>query len=66
MHPFAGNYSQDRRFARSDWLCRCRKSKESQKHILSGECEVYGDIRHNFADLDSLDDLVHCFEIFFF
>ena len=26
MQPFAGNYSRDRRFARTGWLCRCQKA----------------------------------------
>ena len=54
MHPFAGNYSHDRRFARNDWLCRCRQAKESESHLLSGECEVYGDIRDEFNNLEIL------------
>ena len=62
MHPFAGNFSHDRRFARSDWLCRCRQAKESEKHILSGECEVYGDIRNEFNNLDDLDNLINFFD----
>jgi hypothetical protein len=36
--PFAGNYSHDRRFARTDWMCRCEESKEDEVHLSSGEC----------------------------
>ena len=61
MNNFAGNYSHDRRFARTDWLCRCRQAKETESHILSGECEVYGDIRNEFENLDDLDTLVDFF-----
>ena len=39
MMPFAGNYRRDRRFARTEWLCRCGESEEEQ-HIMSGNCEV--------------------------
>ena len=28
MQPFAGNYSHDRRFARTEWLCQCREACE--------------------------------------
>ena len=42
MMPFAGNYRRDRRFARTEWLCRCGESEEEQ-HIMSGNCEVYGE-----------------------
>ena len=48
MQPFAGNFSHNRRFARTEWLCRCGISKEEEGHILSGNCEVYGDIQQKF------------------
>ena len=38
MHAFAGNYSHDKRFARSNWLCLCLESIEEESHIKSGEC----------------------------
>ena len=53
MFPFAGNFSNDRRFARTEWLCRCKREKEEESHLLSGNCEVYGDI-HNIRDTDTL------------
>ena len=56
MNQFAGNYSHDRRFARTDWLCRCHKAREEESHLISGECDVYGEIRAEFDDLD--DDIV--------
>ena len=39
----------------------CRQAKETESHIISGECEIYGDIRNEFDNLDSLDDLIDFF-----
>ena len=61
MHPFAGNYTKDRRFARTEWLCRCQKSKEEESHLISGNCEIYGDIRAKYVNLDNDVDLVNFF-----
>ena len=61
MHPFAGNFSHDRRFARTEWLCRCGNSKEEEGHILSGNCEVYGDIRQKFESNLNDSELVKFF-----
>ena len=52
MLPFAGNFSNDRRFAKTSWLCLCG-SKEEEKHLTSGRCSVYGDLvgqNMNFND----------------
>ena len=62
MQSFAGNYSRDRRFARTEWLCYCRKALEKEDHLTSGECEVYGDIRRQFGDLDDIENLTKFFE----
>ena len=43
LQPFAGNYSHDRRFANSSWLCKCKEAKEEEAHLMSGQCKVYGD-----------------------
>ena len=61
MHPFAGNYTKDRRFARMDWLCRCQKSKEEESHLISGNCEIYGEIRAKYDHLNDDLDLVNFF-----
>ena len=61
MHPFAGNFSHDRRFSRTEWLCRCGHSKEEESHILLGNCEVYGDIRQKFESNLNDSDLVKLF-----
>ena len=61
MHSFAGNYSHDRRYARSNWLCLCQKSREEESHLKSGECTVYGDLTHKYSDLTSDDNLADLF-----
>ena len=61
MHAFAGNYSHDRRFARTDWLCHCGKARENEAHLISGECEVYGEIRNEFENLDNIETLTKFF-----
>ena len=59
--PFAGNYSHDARFRRTNWLCQCTTAREEERHLLSGKCEVYKDIRENYGDLKNDDDLVKFF-----
>jgi hypothetical protein len=61
MQPFAGNYSHDKRFAKSQWLCWCREAREEEQHLLSGACRVYGDIRARFGELQEDSDLVAFF-----
>ena len=61
LQPFAGNYSHDRRFAKSDWLCRCKTVREEEGYITSGNCEVYGDLKSQFGDLDEDRNLVDFF-----
>ena len=62
MHAFAGNYSHDWRFAKTDWLCRCRKARENEDHLTSGECEVFGEIRSKFGNLNNLEVLTKFFD----
>ena len=61
LQPFAGNYSHDQRFAKSDWLCRCKTVREEEGHITSGKCEVYGDLKSQFGDLGEDKNLVDFF-----
>jgi hypothetical protein len=61
LQPFAGNFSHDKRFAKSQWLCRCREAREEEGHLLSGSCRVYGDIRASYGDLREDGDLVDFF-----
>ena len=59
--PFAGNYSKDKRFARSNWLCKCGESREEESHLLSGVCEIYGEIRDKYSNLNDDNQLVNFF-----
>ena len=58
MQNFAGNFSKDKRFAKSNWLCKCKSSIESETHILEGKCETYSKIRNKYKDLTTEDNLV--------
>jgi hypothetical protein len=58
---FAGSYSHDKRFRKSDWLCKCEESREDEAHLLSGQCTVYGDLTLKYSDLTSDDNLVGLF-----
>jgi hypothetical protein len=60
--PFAGNYSHDRRFARTEWMCRCAEAKEDEPHLRSGECPAYSDILERYTNLDDDKELVEYFQ----
>ena len=61
LKPFAGNFSHDRRYAKSDWLCPSKTSRQEEGHITSGNCEVYGDLKSQFGDLSEDKNLVDFF-----
>ena len=61
LENFAGNYSNDRRFASSEWLCRCKESREEESHLTSGRCTVFGDLKERFGDLHDDENLVQFF-----
>ena len=61
MMSFAGNFSKDKRFARTDWLCKCGEAREEESHLISGNCVVYGEIRRNYSDLNDDKQLVDFF-----
>ena len=61
MQPFAGNYSGDRRFAKTNYLCRCGVAREEEKHLISGQCPMYADIWGKFHSFDDDKDLVQFF-----
>ena len=61
LQAFAGNFSHDPRFAKTDWLCRCKISIEDEGHIVSGQCPVYGGLRTQFGDLGEDRNLVAYF-----
>ena len=61
LQPFAGNYSKDKRFLKTDWKCRCLLSKEDESHIKDGNCPIYEDIREKYDDLEDDKNLVSFF-----
>ena len=58
MQAFAGNYSNDRRFIKTNWLCRCGE-REVEAHLA--RCQVYGDISARYNDLGKDSQLVDFF-----
>ena len=61
--PFGGNYSHDKkRFASSNWLCKCQEAKEEEIHLTSGHCKVYGDLAEKYTDLTDDNSLVQLFQ----
>jgi hypothetical protein len=60
MLAIAGNFSRDRRFKRTDWLCRCGQ-REEQEH-LRRHCPMYDDIRAKYGELESDESLVPFFK----
>ena len=61
LTAFAGNYTHNKKYAKSDWLCRCQQSSESESHLMSGGCKVFGDLADNFGDLNEDSNLVSFF-----
>ena len=59
LQRFAGNYSKDKTFARTNWMCKCLESKENENHLMLGECKVYGDLAMKYSDLADDSNLVH-------
>ena len=58
LQPFAGNYSKDKRFARTNWLCRCEEEREEETHLMSGQCTVFGDLALKYNTLTDDENLV--------
>ena len=61
QRAFAGNFSHDNKYSKTNWMCKCEKSKEKEKHITSYSCPVYADIRANYQDFNEDEDLVAYF-----
>ena len=61
LESIAGNYSHEKRFAKTSWLCSCQKSQEEDVHLLLGQCQVYGDLIEKYSDLTEDDQLVQFF-----
>ena len=60
MSEFADNFSKDKRFMRTNWLCRCGDQRESESHILE-ECLVYEDIRNEYENINDDTQLASFF-----
>ena len=43
-------------------MCRCSKELEGLGHIVSGHCEVYGDLKSQFGDLKEDQNLMKFFQ----
>ena len=59
--PFAGNFKNDKRFSGRGGLCRCMRNREEEPHLLSGNCEVFGEIRAKYGELNDDAKLVSFF-----
>ena len=42
-------------------LCKCGEAREEESYLISGNCEVYGEIRHNYSNLNDDKQLVDFF-----
>ena len=61
LTQFAGNYSKDNSFSKSNWLCKCLEYREEENHLTSGLCKVYGDIAQKYTDLTEDENLIGLF-----
>ena len=61
QRAFAGNFSKENTYRKSNWMCLCGESREKEKHIKSYDCPVYSDIRADFTNFDKDEDLVAYF-----
>ena len=61
LQRFTGNFAKDKSFAKTNWLCKCLKSREVENHIMSGLCQVYGDITQRYTYLTDDEILVSLF-----
>lgn len=52
---------KDKRFAKTNWLCRCEEAREDELHLASGQCKVFGDLTEIYSDLTSDEGLVQFF-----
>ena len=61
MQAFAGNYSHDNRFSKTQWKCRCDTSIENEAHLIEGFCPVYGIVREKYDNLENDENLIKMF-----
>ena len=45
------NYLQEKRFMKSNCLCKCGIERDEESHIMSCSCPDYGDIRNNDTEI---------------
>ena len=62
QRDFAGNFSKNNKYSKSNWMCLCLESKEKETHITSEYCPIYSDIREKYQNFDSDEDLVMFFD----
>ena len=62
MSDFAGNFPNNNKFRKSDWLCKCGKEKEKEDHIKEGSCEAYKDLREKYDNLEEDNDVLEYFK----
>ena len=55
-------FSHNKKYAKTEWLCQCKREKEEEGHILSGKCNVYSDLISQFGDLAEDKNLVQFFQ----
>ena len=61
LHTFAGNFSHDNWFRKTDWMSRCMRDNENENHLIEGNCPIYRDIRMKYDSLNSDDELTAFF-----
>ena len=61
LSDFAGNYSHARKFEKTNFMCRCERTREDESHLMSTDCPMYADIREQFSDLSDDNQLVKYF-----
>ena len=49
------------RIVQTSWICRCLEATEDENHLLSGNCDIYGNIRAKYDNLDDDENLVKFF-----
>ena len=59
--PFAGNYSHSKKYAETNYLCRCNEAREEESHLTSGDCKVFGDLLEKFGDLLNDENFIKFF-----